>query len=411
MKNVGKVNDQFDIVSVKNTALENVRHVSTTGSSTGDGSLARPFDTITNAQNSITDASPTKRYVIKIAPGNYSEGAFTLKPNVFVEGDNVNTTKVTFTTISLDNSWNTNQDHRSGFKRLFLNISSNDNGHNAPYGITFDFNAKESVQGKIYFDNTLIFGTLYAKRISTNEINQMAFRNTQFFKQATFDDIKSIHAGNEYYSTIKGIGSKSIFTVAGLINNDSFILENGATVSTYSVNSTNVSFTSSNNGYIITPGGNDKNNVRDALDELAIQNFDRWFYEQFYRAEALKSRAYTTALQYELNNIYYDNFPIDDEFVTKNNVSYYYYSYNAGSGSGTLTSEAITINQTSNKFILLATTSNASVSFDYSLDGTNWSGASLEVPITFTAGSSTLYVRANLNEKAYIWSWAVLYNN
>ena len=33
---------------------------------------------------SITDATPTKRYVIKVEAGAYTEGALTLKANVFI---------------------------------------------------------------------------------------------------------------------------------------------------------------------------------------------------------------------------------------------------------------------------------------------------------------------------------------
>ena len=54
------------------------------------------YDTITAALNSITDASDTNRYLVRVMPGVYSEQV-TMKPYVDIEGSGELTTRITFT--------------------------------------------------------------------------------------------------------------------------------------------------------------------------------------------------------------------------------------------------------------------------------------------------------------------------
>src|SRR5579863_5895558 len=49
----------------------------------GNGTSIYPYLTITQAMASITDSAPTKRYVIKVGPGDYTD-SFSLKANVAI---------------------------------------------------------------------------------------------------------------------------------------------------------------------------------------------------------------------------------------------------------------------------------------------------------------------------------------
>jgi hypothetical protein len=68
------------------TALQEVVFVAKNGNdATADGSIAKPFLTITQALASITDNTSAKPYTIAIAPGTYQE-TFSLKPFTFLWG-------------------------------------------------------------------------------------------------------------------------------------------------------------------------------------------------------------------------------------------------------------------------------------------------------------------------------------
>lgn len=74
---------------IDNIPPEQVRHVSKGGSdANGTGSIDRPYLTIQAAEASITDASTTKLYLVKIGPGEYSlPTSFTSKKiNVYWKG-------------------------------------------------------------------------------------------------------------------------------------------------------------------------------------------------------------------------------------------------------------------------------------------------------------------------------------
>ena len=61
------------------------------------------YTTITAALNSITDASPTNHYLVKVGPGTYTERV-TMQPYVDIEGSGEQTTKITFTGSNPDNT-------------------------------------------------------------------------------------------------------------------------------------------------------------------------------------------------------------------------------------------------------------------------------------------------------------------
>jgi hypothetical protein len=76
---------------VLNYADQQVVYVSKNGNdSTGTGGQHKPFLTIQAALNAITDATASKKYIIRIAPGTYTE-TLTLKPWVNLQGYNKET--------------------------------------------------------------------------------------------------------------------------------------------------------------------------------------------------------------------------------------------------------------------------------------------------------------------------------
>jgi hypothetical protein len=146
---------------------------------TGDGTLSKPYATIAAAMASIADASPTKRYAIKVEAGAYTEGALTLKPNVFVIGDLKEAVRVTATSVAMDATFNqaSSIDSRSGMARIILNGACN-----------FDWLAVGSTAGKLYFTE-VSFGSAVTMNGGTNAIAQAQFDSCQFFGTLTVSGI------------------------------------------------------------------------------------------------------------------------------------------------------------------------------------------------------------------------------
>jgi hypothetical protein len=146
---------------------------------TGDGTLTKPYATIAAAMTSITDASPTKRYAIKVEAGAYTEGALTLKPNVFVIGDLKEAVRVTASSVALDASFSAggSVDNRSGMGRIILNGAC-----------SFDWNAVTSAAGKLYFTE-VSFGSAVTMNGYNNAIAQAQFDSCIFFGALTISGI------------------------------------------------------------------------------------------------------------------------------------------------------------------------------------------------------------------------------
>ena len=160
--------------------FENVVIVSKNGNdSTGDGSLNKPYLTIAAAMTSITDAAPSKRYIIKVEAGPYTEGALLLKPNVFIVGDLKEAVRITASSVAMDPSFNapSSQDHRSGMGRVILTGAC-----------TFDWLAVSSTAGKLYFTE-VAFVSAVTMNGGTNAIAQAQFDSCQFFGALTISGI------------------------------------------------------------------------------------------------------------------------------------------------------------------------------------------------------------------------------
>jgi hypothetical protein len=182
-----------EIVSLEEIAIEAVVYVEKGGNDeTANGSLARPFSTIMGALNSITDASVTKRYVIKVAPGAYSETNLKLKAGVFIVGESRDTVRITSSSpITLDSSFSGSGDHRSGFQQCIV-ISACD----------FDWSTVTSAAGKLFF-NEVSFSSTVRMYGHNNAIAQAQFNSCTFFAKLTVSGINvGTHTNCFHFSTI-----------------------------------------------------------------------------------------------------------------------------------------------------------------------------------------------------------------
>lgn len=158
---------------------EQVVHVSKNGSDSNTGKQHSPFLTITAAMNAITDASPSKRYAVKVAPGSYTESTLALKANVFVIGEGQKESVRITGAVSMGSSFTANSsfDNRSGFSMVTLLSAAN-----------FDWNAVQSAAGKLYF-NEVLFGSTVNMNGYNNAIAQAQFNACVIFGALTVSGI------------------------------------------------------------------------------------------------------------------------------------------------------------------------------------------------------------------------------
>ena len=134
---------------------------------TGNGSFGAPFLTLAAAMTSIVDASVTKRYVIDLGPGTYTD-PFALKPWIAVVGHSNLPTRISGV-ITFSADWTPAGDHRSSFQNItFATIAQ-----------TFDFNTVSSNEGKLLFQNCVFNAAPTFSAFSA--INQISHNGCQFF--------------------------------------------------------------------------------------------------------------------------------------------------------------------------------------------------------------------------------------
>lgn len=173
-------------------------YVSKQGSdTTGNGSIGAPYLTIGKALTTISDASPTKRYLIDVGPGDYNEN-LSLKANVFVQGSGPIVTRLTGTTLNInDASWNApSMDNRSGFQDISVNPTC-----------TWDFTAQSSTEGKLYFFNIRTSGVWTTT--AYNAINQLIVHDSQFFNTTTFNGMNTYITGGVWQSGSINVNSSA----------------------------------------------------------------------------------------------------------------------------------------------------------------------------------------------------------
>lgn len=163
-----------DVIS--NFNYGQVVYVSKNGLDTNSGKQHSPFLTITAALNSISDATPSKRYILKVAPGNYSE-TIALKANVFVVGEGSKESVRITGAISLGSSFSGSDDNRSGFSNLSL-LSACD----------FNWQTVTSAAGKLYM-NEVVFGSTINMYGHNNAIAQAQYNDCIIFGALTISGI------------------------------------------------------------------------------------------------------------------------------------------------------------------------------------------------------------------------------
>ena len=171
---------------------DNMLYVSTQGSDTdGNGSLNRPYASISVAMAAITDASPTKRYIINLSPGRYNESTVSLKANVFIVGKEKISTRIIAAGFEMGAGWSGGDDHRSGISNCILEGASD-----------YDWAAVTSSAGKLYFDNCS-FSSSVSFTGYNNAIAQIGTSNCLFFGTWTISGINAgIHKDNIHYNDI-----------------------------------------------------------------------------------------------------------------------------------------------------------------------------------------------------------------
>lgn len=179
------------------TALEGyadsqIVYVAKNGSdATATGGQHKPFATVGAALAAITDASPTKRYLIKVGAGAYSEGAIALKANVFIAGEQKEAVRITATSFSLASDFTGSGDHRSGMSQVIL-IGAAD----------FNWQTVTSAAGKLYF-NEVSFNNNVSMYGHNNATAQAQFDSCLFFGNLTLSGINlGIHNNNFHYGNI-----------------------------------------------------------------------------------------------------------------------------------------------------------------------------------------------------------------
>jgi hypothetical protein len=144
---------------------------------TGDGTLTKPFATIAAAMASITDASPTKRYMVKVQAGAYTEGALALKANVFIVGDLKEAVRITASSVDMAADFTGSADNRSGIARVILTGACN-----------FDWSTVTSAAGKLYFTE-VSFNSAMTMYGHNNATAQAQFDSCQFYSSLTISGI------------------------------------------------------------------------------------------------------------------------------------------------------------------------------------------------------------------------------
>ena len=167
------------VTAVESFKDSQILFVSKSGSDvTGTGGQHKPFASVGAALAAITDASPTKRYLIKVLAGAYTEGAIALKANVFICGDQKEAVRISASSFALASDFSGSGDHRSGMSKLIL----------AAGNANFDWSAVTSAAGKLYFSEVSINGTVTLTG-HNNAIAQAQFDSCLFYSSLTISGI------------------------------------------------------------------------------------------------------------------------------------------------------------------------------------------------------------------------------
>ena len=167
------------VTALEDFAIAQTIYVAKSGSdTTGTGGQHRPYLTLTKAFSMITDASPTKRYAVRVAAGAYTEASVALPSNVFVIGEQKEAVRITGA-VSMG-AWtqnNSGSDDRSGFSMVTLLSAAN-----------FNWDTAKSRAGKLYM-NEVVFGSTVNLYGYDNAIAQAQFDACIIFGALTISGI------------------------------------------------------------------------------------------------------------------------------------------------------------------------------------------------------------------------------
>lgn len=199
------------IEALENLAIAQTIYVAKSGSdTTGTGGQHKPYLTLSKAFSMITDASPTKRYVVRVAAGAYTEASVALPSNVFVIGEQKETVRITGA-VSMG-AWtqdNSGSDDRSGFSMVTLLSAAN-----------FNWQTAKSKAGKLYM-NEVVFGSTLNLYGYDNAIAQAQFDSCVIFGALTISGINvGVFSNNVCYGNVTlnqhpGGGMASILAASG----------------------------------------------------------------------------------------------------------------------------------------------------------------------------------------------------
>lgn len=264
--------------------------------STGDGSEGNPYKTIGKATTVITgygDAGPGKKYLIKLAPGNYPE-AVTLPSNVFIEGEagfryQTTITSTTFTDFHVLKNLLTKAIF-TGCTGIQVWFDTCDVSFNNPANASGEITQMVAVNSDLHF-MSLVDCSLYARNTDFFFCVLTNNSGTSHSLQIEICDCTAVQIVTPvqlFSASIIGshLGSLSLDTITNLridsisVPDSGITLTNGAAYQLQTI-SQSVSFTPAvPSNWSVVP-----NNVKSALDTLAIQS----------SPSNLASGSYTTA--------------------------------------------------------------------------------------------------------------------
>ena len=142
------------------------------------GAPLHPFASVSAAMAAITDATPTKRYAISVAAGEYTEAsALNLKPNVFIIGISRDAVRITAPSFGLDASFTGAADNRSGISNAIVTGAA-----------SFDFTTVTSTAGKLVFSDAS-FNSAVTLTGYNNATVQAQFSGCQMFGVFTIQGV------------------------------------------------------------------------------------------------------------------------------------------------------------------------------------------------------------------------------
>jgi hypothetical protein len=230
-------NEQIKIDGLPtSTLLQNVVYVAKNGNDSGaDGSINKPFLTVQAAMdyawtvyvNPIgpQPVAPFTRPTVYVCAGTYDDGNLILPPQICVEGQGFNHSRITGN-WSIDTRWsNYSPPNISGtlipndFRSSWINVGL--------FGVVnIDFDSVASNEGKLYAIDVRFGDNITISEKTTNPVsNSVTFSSCEFLADATFNGIPALlehivtKGGTMTFNQAVGTGVDNIVTSGGSIGN------------------------------------------------------------------------------------------------------------------------------------------------------------------------------------------------